>query len=558
MANWRELQAAICLALAAAIGGADARGAGSIAEQRDKAARVAIVANSSSPESVWLAKRYAKKRGIPAKNILYIRTASTRSISWTKFVEEIFNPLRLQLVEGGWIAGEVLDETDPHGRRRIVANAHRIAFLVTTFHVPFIVNNDASRVEIDKARPHNKIEQAYISTAALDTELALLALDDTPAISVVANPLYEQTDNKESARGVIRVSRLDGASEELAARIVDDCMQVEMRGLRGRAFVDAGGPYPQGEGWMKGVIGTVQELGFDLETDHKRSLAGLEKRFDGLALYFGWHSPQIVGGIGESSARIMPGGIGFHIYSYSGDIRGGHWSGQLLKKGAAITVGNVTEPYLPFTHNPEILIDRLAQGWLAGDALMCSLPVLSWQAMHVGDPLYLPFLVEADEALAVHRREDPNLRGYAVVRQMNLLAAAGRAEEAARLGAEAFGEEASLPLAARLLSEAARLPDRKRTLDAACDFLAEIKRFETVELAVGLAAARAAQSEAGRPDAALAMARRLAKAAEPLGKVPIRRQVAEFGAEIARLLGDDRLLAECQAYLDGLVAAASD
>src|SRR5690606_31431760 len=164
------------------------------------------------------------------------------------------------------------------------------------------------------------------------------------------------------------------------------------------------------------------------------------------------------------------------------------------------------------------------------------------------------FLVEPEDSLETYRREDPSLRGYAVARRMNLLAAEGKADEAARLGAERFAEEPSLPLAARLLEDA----ERARSLGAACDFLAQVKRFGPVELALGLDAARAALDKAGRPDAALAAARRLFDDSKSFADAPIRKRIAEFGAEVAQAEGDERLFADCRAYLDELEARAAE
>ncbi|MFC4996158.1 hypothetical protein [Rubritalea tangerina] len=63
----------------------------------------------------------------------------------------------------------------------------------------------------------------------------------------------------------------------------------------------------------------------------------------------------------------------------------------MLAKGAAATVGNVYEPYLQMTHHFDLLHQRLPRRHTFIEAATMALPVLSWQNLTVGDPLYRPF-----------------------------------------------------------------------------------------------------------------------------------------------------------------------
>ncbi len=65
--------------------------------------------------------------------------------------------------------------------------------------------------------------------------------------------------------------------------------------------------------------------------------------------------------------------------------------GPILSKGAAATVGNVYEPYLQMTHHFDILHARLIEGYTFIEAATMAIPVLSWQNVAIGDPLYQPF-----------------------------------------------------------------------------------------------------------------------------------------------------------------------
>ena len=73
--------------------------------------------------------------------------------------------------------------------------------------------------------------------------------------------------------------------------------------------------------------------------------------------------------------------------------------GLLVACGVAATVGNVFEPYLQLTHRPDLLLRALVRGHNFGDAAYYALPVLSWQAIALGDPLYRPFRVTLDDQL---------------------------------------------------------------------------------------------------------------------------------------------------------------
>ena len=63
----------------------------------------------------------------------------------------------------------------------------------------------------------------------------------------------------------------------------------------------------------------------------------------------------------------------------------------MLEKGAAVTVGNVYEPYLHLTHDFGILHQALLDGDCWVEACWKAMPAASWQGVVLGDPLYRPF-----------------------------------------------------------------------------------------------------------------------------------------------------------------------
>ena len=87
------------------------------------------------------------------------------------------------------------------------------------------------------------------------------------------------------------------------------------------------------------------------------------------------------------------GAIGWHIYSFSASQMRNpvFWSPTFVRLGAGATVGNVHEPFLSMTHHADLFIEALLDGKTAGEAAYASIPVLSWQNVFLGDPMYRPF-----------------------------------------------------------------------------------------------------------------------------------------------------------------------
>jgi hypothetical protein len=182
-------------------------------------------------------------------------------------------------------------------------------------------------------------------------------------------------------------------------------------------------------------------------------------RFDAPVLYFGWYANDLNGPFALPGFRFPPGAIAVHIHSFSAQTLRSTteaWVGPLVARGVTATVGNVFEPYLEFTHDPSLLLQALVQGMTFGEAAAYAVPVLSWQGVAIGDPLYRPFTVPLEAQLADPVQRPQSLAAYAIVRQAHLLEAGGKPDDALALlrrGArEHPGLAISLALATRLES----------------------------------------------------------------------------------------------------------
>ncbi len=126
---------AACLAFAAS------------ASESDEAARVVIVANADQPDSLALAQAYGARRQIPVTNIIAISLPADETISWDTYLEKIHHPLLARLIADQWIDGAFFSASDTLGRRRWIANFHRISYLVLYRGVPLRINHDPNRAK---------------------------------------------------------------------------------------------------------------------------------------------------------------------------------------------------------------------------------------------------------------------------------------------------------------------------------------------------------------------------------------------------------------------------
>lgn len=413
---------------------------------------VVVVYNTKSNGSLQIARHYAEKRGIPETNIIGIECSAKETISWQSFIDNIFNPLREQLVQRGLMTGEIAPETDPEGRYLYTPGSNSVRYLVLCRGMPLRVQNDPARHQHAAEQPPQ--QQFVTNRASVDSELALLPQSNTPIIGVLPNPLYNNSNpSPDVERSIIRVTRLDGPTAEAAMSLVDRALLAEQTGLLGRAYVDIGGRHPRGDEWLKAVAKGLENIGYDTSVESSPNLFGEYDRFDAPAIYFGWYADHATGPMMADGFEFVPGALGFHIHSFSADtLRSGtrRWAGPLVARGMTATVGNVWEPFLEFTHNPVLLVRGLVEGKTFGEAATFALPCLSWQAVVIGDPLYRPMKVSIEQQLQ-QAEADPNpLSPYAVIRAMNLLRNKGDTARAMILGRQGLARFGGMPLAISL------------------------------------------------------------------------------------------------------------
>ncbi|HEY1763971.1 MAG TPA: TIGR03790 family protein, partial [Opitutaceae bacterium] len=340
--------------------------------------QVIVVANSTVPSSVDVARHYAAARAVPKDNVIALPMPAAETITWAEFVSDIWQPLEDQLVGRGWIDAIPMDLRDGVGRRQYAVSGHHIAAIVLCRGVPLrIVNEPKLFSEVKPLTDHG---QFRTNQGAVDSELSLLAQPGYPINAAVPNPLYEvEHPSAILLAQVVKVTRLDGPTPSDAMALVDHAIEAERTGLLGRAYVDMAGPSEMGNRWLAAAEKTIESEGFDMTVGQGPAIFPISSRFDVPALYFGWYAQDLKGPFELPGFQFPPGAIAVHIHSFSAHtLRSATegWCGPLIARGVTATLGNVFEPYLEYLHRPDLFMAALARGEDLADAAYYALPML--------------------------------------------------------------------------------------------------------------------------------------------------------------------------------------
>jgi len=381
------------------------------------------VANERAWHSVDLAKYYVKLRNIPSDNLIQIKVPTEEICSREDYEKYIVSPIKT-----------FLKRNDPEGEK--------FRCLVTMYGIPLRVlppkltseeqknvlelkkglesmrdqiknqerqRNDEElkslREEETKMRKEIDHLNKAFQGASVDSELALVREDNYPLDGWLPNKYflgYRGKEIKNVPQKVILVSRLDGPSEEIVRRIIDDSLQTEKEGLQGKAYFDARWPDPGNKKVSGGAF-------YDQAIHNAARLVEKSKRMEvvidsqkklfqpgecpSAALYCGWYSLAHY----VDAFTWARGSVGFHIASQECQTlksKGSQvWCKMMLEKGVAATLGPVAEPYVQTFPVPDLFFGLLVDGQLSlAECYALSNPFWSWQMVLIGDPLYRPFM----------------------------------------------------------------------------------------------------------------------------------------------------------------------
>lgn len=405
-----------------------------------------VVANARTPAGVEIAKTFMRHRQIPEANLVVLDLPTEEAITWPQYSETLLNPLRQKLVAAGWLTGQLSTSKDARGRCDYIPTAlPKLGWLVLVQGVPLKIQPSGLKASA-AAQPGLRGDQACV-----DSELALVATVNLDPEGAKANPWFNQrTLPPTDAAEVIRTARLDGPTPADIIRGLEGAWRAEAEGLRGRAYIDIGGPYPDGDTWFKTAATLTQTLGFPTDIESTRQQFGQKARSDAPAFYLGWYSQKAEGRFALPQVKLAPGAIALHLHSFSAatlrfDSAG--WTPWLVKQGAAHTSGNVYEPYLNLTLRPDLLVRGLEQGLTAGEAAWMGTPAISWQGVILGDPFYRPFALDLKAQTEAFLKKPDELGAYAVLRAAQLVPKTDSALALATLDAAVRRAPTSLSLA---------------------------------------------------------------------------------------------------------------
>ncbi|MFC1827194.1 TIGR03790 family protein [Thermodesulfobacteriota bacterium] len=371
---------------------------------------IVVVVNKNSWHSIDLGKYYMGKRGLPDKNILRLWTTDKETVSREDYEKQIAKPVKK------FLAGK-----SGEGRG--------IKCLVLMFDIPLKIsppdfpkeeqrkfedlqkqrkNLQKSLSKIEKENPEhealtNELKEVAVDIkkmndsrnskgASLESELSLIQVPEYSLDGWISNPLFIPFQKKllpVKPDSIILVSRLDGPDKETVKRMIDDAIATEEKGLKGKAYFDAQWKAPseekvkklEGYGYYDWSIHQATTF-FNLQNIMPAVLDDNDTLFQKgeapeAAIYCGWYS------LGKyvDAFEWVPGAIGFHIASgecISLKSENNQWCRNILKKGAAATLGPVAEPYVQAFPLPELFFKLLAEGgFTLVECYYLSLPSLS-------------------------------------------------------------------------------------------------------------------------------------------------------------------------------------
>ncbi len=359
---------------------------------------VAILYNSAVPESGKLAEEYREARGIPAQNMISLDMPVTPDISRADYDGKIARPLRAEFDKRSWWKRG----KDPAGLTLPVLNKIRV--LVTMRGVPLRIQptpkpappapKPGEKPAAKPAAPQNPF--GGHDEASVDSELAMFGVEGLPLEGGTQNKFYQ---SKRTIEGVefpflVLTARIDAPTYATCERMIKDAVATEKTGLWGMAYVDIANKFPQGDQWLETVVKENAKTGIPTVVDRFNDTFPKNYPMTEAAFYFGWYDWSVSGPFLNPRFKFRKGAVAMHLHSFSAEQMSSaakNWSGPLLERGAAVTIGNVYEPYLHLTHDFGIIQQSLLDGDCWVEACWKAMPVTSWQAVVLGDPLYRPF-----------------------------------------------------------------------------------------------------------------------------------------------------------------------
>jgi uncharacterized protein (TIGR03790 family) len=376
---------------------------------------VLVIANMNAAKSKGLAGYYMEKRKIPQKNLVTLFMTDNEVCSREEYESKAVPPIRRFLEKNDQIRAIVTvfgvpliissPGNTPVEAQELLRLEQKKSALETELLDKQLVDNDLRKKKHDELsgvkRQITAFHSSHDKTASFDSELTLVKKQGYDLNMWLPNPYCLGFRGQETAltrSDVLMTSRLDGATDTIVKRIIDDSIEAEKTGLSGSAYFDARWKDP----------GDVKTAGYGFydKSIHLAAQSLAEKKqikvvindepelfqkgeSPDTALYCGWYSLARY----IDAFTWQKGSVGYHIASSEcatlkrpdSEV----WCKKMLDNGIAATIGPVGEPYVQAFPIPQIFFKYLTEGYLTlAETYLISLPYLSWKMVLVGDPLY--------------------------------------------------------------------------------------------------------------------------------------------------------------------------
>jgi uncharacterized protein (TIGR03790 family) len=377
-------------------------------------AEILVLVNTTVPQSRELGEYYCTVRGVPAENVASLALGKFEEISRVDYDAKLLSRVREELAKRPGVKcvlcmyGMPLRVGAKTPSPAEKAEADRLKQGLDAAKAKAApADAVAAKQELAKLEADIlKLEQRE-SYAAVDSELMLVKWPDYPLARWALNPLHWQMPErlKKQSPPVMLTARLDGPTPDVVRRMIDDAVAVEKTGLAGPMVIDArgiafdpAGPNEHGGVGYGGYDESFRETAtlfesakWPVQLDNKPKCLS-PNAAKNVALYAGWYSH----GKFIDSFTFTPGAVAWHLASSEATSLREHpgtlWCPNLLKAGAAVTLGPVAEPYAVAFPKPAEFFGFLATGkYCLAEVFSKTSHFASWQMTCLGDPLYTPF-----------------------------------------------------------------------------------------------------------------------------------------------------------------------
>ena len=322
--------------------------------------RIVIVVNDNSADSVEVGNYYSAQRGVPAGNVCHVSTVTTETCSAAEYAD---------------LAADVGSFLDANGLR------DSTYCLLTTYGIP--LRETGSDTAVD-----NRLATIRAGTASNDYYSA-------------SSALLRRCDGQYS---VYMVTRLDGASKDIAKGLVDKALAAEADpdfyssgvgafDARRHAYSSA---YTIGDIYARDAWLAARRIGLSTYLNDDDGPIHPGEVTEPVILYWGWYV-HYYGAPTQSETNpdnfedpftFATGAVAVHLESSTcatlrrsdyADLTAHCWAPWMINhKGVTASGGAVAEPFLGGYAHGDMFVTALTEGFTFAEAAYASTPGVNW------------------------------------------------------------------------------------------------------------------------------------------------------------------------------------